>query len=233
MKGRRDLMNEEKREREKIQKQKKIIIIVMVSLVLFAIAYYLITLIDFDSMFDTSKNEDVENKNIYFYDESLSKYPSEDEWYMQEMYKEIEFYYGTGTVFSESILTDEDAIERGDAFYLLFNLIGYIKAGNHEGYNSCFSSYYFNSHSYQSKFTRQKLYDIKITELPEETKSSGGVTYIEYNYTIEYKIRHNNGSLRKDIGSDQSKKQYVKLSNRTGAGILIDNIFTIKETVIQ
>lgn len=226
-------MNEERREKDKLKKQKKIILIVIASLVAFAVLYYLISLVDFDALFSQNPGSDDHIEEIYFYDESLSKYPSEDEWYMTEAYREIEFYFGTGTVFSETILTDSDAIARGEAFYLLYNLINYIKAGNNEAYNSCFSTYYFKTNSYQPKFTKQKIYDIKITELPSETKSANGVSFIVYNYTIEYRIRHNNGSLRKDIGSNQSRKQYVELSNRTGQGVLIDNIYTIKETVVS
>ena len=140
---------------------------------------------------------------------------------------------GSGTVFSETILTEEDAKSHGEAFYLLYNLIDYIKAGDHESYNSCFSSYYFKTSQPQGKFTKQKIYDIIITELPTESKSADGVSFMEYNYTIEYRIRHNNGSFRRDIGSDQSKKQYVKLSERSGEGVLIDRIYTVTHTVVD
>lgn len=227
-------MNDQKREKEQLKKQKKTIIIVIISLVTFAILYYLISIINFDGLFNNTKGNNTTTDNIYFYDESLSKYPSEDEWYTKEAYKNIEFFYSRGsTVFSETILTDEDAIARGEAFYLLYNLIEYIKAGDYENYNSCFSTYYFSHNQLQGKFTKQKIYDIKITEIQTESKSDGNKSFIEYTYSIEYRIRHNNGSLRNDIGSDQIKKQYVKLSDRNGIGVLIDNIYTMNDTIIS
>ena len=228
-----DLMNEQRREKETLKKQKKIILIVIASLMLFAILYFLISMVDFDNLFSKDQDENNNSLNINFYDESLSKYPSDDEWYMNEAYKNIEYYYGSGTVFSETILTEEDAKSHGEAFYLLYNLIDYIKAGDHESYNACFSSYYFKTSQPQGKFTKQKIYDIIITELPTESKSADGVSFMEYNYTIEYRIRHNNGSFRRDIGSDQSKKQYVKLSERSGEGVLIDRIYTVTHTVVD
>lgn len=226
-------MNEQKREKEQLKKQKRMIIIIITSLIAFAILYYLISMIDFNNLFETNDGSSNINENIYFYDESLSKYPSEDEWYSKEAYKNIEYFTISGsTVFSETILTDKDAISKGEAFYLLYNYIQYIKAGDHESYNSCFSTYYFKNNPPQGKFTKQKIYDIKITEMQAESKSDGTNSFIEYTYTLEYRIRHNNGSLRKDIGSDQIKKQYIKLSNRNGMGILIDKIYTLNETVI-
>ena len=226
-------MNEEKREKESLKKQKKIILIVIISLIGFAILYFLIGLIDFDALF--KKNEKNEEKpiNIYFYDESYSEYPSEDEWYMNEAFKNITYVYGTGTIFSDEIQTEKDAKDKSENLLLLYDMIECIKSGDDESYNKCFSSYYFKSHTRQEKFTKQKIYDIIITELPAENKSADGKVFIEYTYTIEYRIRHNNGTLRSDIGSDQSRKQYVKISNRCGEGIKIDDMFIITETVVK
>ena len=112
---------------------------------------------------------------------------------------------------------------------LLYNLVEYIKRGDCENYNNCFSSYYFSNHERQDEFTKQKIYDIIITELPPQTKTADGKTFTEHSFTLEYRIRHNNGSLRRDVGSNQSKKQYVKISERMGEGLLIDDIYTLKE----
>lgn len=228
-------MNEEKREKESLKKQKRIILIVIASLIAFAIVYFLIGLIDFDALFAHNKQNDNKNDDvkIFFYDESYSKYPTEDEWYMNEAFKNITYVYGTGTIFSDEIQTAEDAKDKSEALLLLYNLIESIKDGNDELYNKCFSPYYFESHAHQGEFTKQKIYDIIITELPAENKSIDGKTFVEYIYTIEYRIRHNNGTLRNDVGSDRSKKQYVKISDRFNGTMLIDDMYTVNEIIIQ
>ena len=213
-------MNEEKRERSSLKKQKTVILIVIASLTAFAALYFLIGLIDFDSIFFKNTNQDgnQETAPIVFYDESYSKYPSEDDWYMNEAFKNIEYVYGTGTIFRDEIQTEQDAKNKNEALLLLYKFIEYIKDGDHEGYNDCFSANYFESHERQGEFTKQKIYDIVITEIPNESDK-------EYTFSIEYRIRHNNGSLRKDIGSDQSKKQYVKISPQGNSELLIDDIY--------
>ena len=226
-------MNEEMREKDKLKKKKKIILLVIGSLITFAILYFLIGLIDFDALFNKPDDNTTEQVKIHFYDESYSKFPSEDEWYMTEAFKNITYVYGTGTTFSDEIQNEKDALAKSESLLLLYNFIEYIKAGNTDHYNNCFSEYYYGTHQRQTEFTKQKIYDIIITELPSETKSDNGISFIEYNFTVEYRIRHNNGSLRKDIGSDQSRKQYFEISNRSGQGLKIDNIVTIIDTIIK
>lgn len=229
-------MNEEKREKENLKKQKKIILIVIASLIAFAVIYFLIGLIDFDAIFNNPDENDKNNPSsvaIHFYDKSYSENPTEDEWYMNEAFKNITYVYGSGTVFSDEIQTAEDAKAKSESLLLLYNLVGYIKDGDSDNYNKCFSSFYFSNHERQKEFTKQKIYDIIITEFSTQTKSADGRSFTEYTFTLEYRIRHNNGSLRDDIGSGQSRKQYINISERTGAGLLIDDIYTLNETVIK
>ena len=117
-------MNEEKREKESLKKQKKIILIVIASLIAFSIIYFLIGLIDFDSIFNKDNKKDPANEkpqNIFFYDKSYSDDPTEDEWYMKEAFKNITFVYGSGTIFSDEIQTSEDAKAKSESLLLLYN----------------------------------------------------------------------------------------------------------------
>ena len=218
-----------KREEQLLKKQKKTILIVIASLVAFAVLYGIISLIDFDKMFN--KNDDAtNNENIYFYNEDLSKYPSEDETYM-EYDQTVTYASGLhGTVITETVLNEKEALNRGEAFYLLYNLIDYIKSGNYEAYNSCFSSTYFSdpNATVQGKFTKQKIYNITITEISKIDKNG----HTEYTYSIDYFIRHNDGSLRNDMGSDCSKTQYFILSDKTGNEILIDTMYTLNYEIL-
>ena len=112
---------------------------------------------------------------------------------------------------------------------LLCEMLSSIINGDAELYNTFFSDIYFESNKEKAPFSMQKLYDILITEysVSEETNESGG-TYKEYIYELKYKIRNNNGSFRRDIGSDMLRAQYILITNR-GGKLEIDKIFAYGE----
>ena len=213
---------------EAMKKQKKAIIIVMASLVAFVALYFLVSMIDFDKLF--AKEEPSGNDYIYFYDESLSQNILQDEKYL-ELNRSVSFAIAAwGT--SHTILDQDDAAANGEAMNLMYHLIGYIMSGNKDGYNSCFSSEYYKNAEPVGRFTQQKIYNIVVTEVSKTEKTDAdGNTYVEYYYTLEYMIRHNNGSLRNDMGSDCIKAQHIYLSDRyveKGLDeVLIDKMFTI------
>lgn len=215
-------MNNE--QKKAINKQKKLILIVMAALVAFVVLYFVIGSIDFEKLF--KKDDATENKEIYFYDESLSKNIFQDEKYMEldRTVNLVKASMGTGKT-----IDDQDAVTEGPAVNLIYNMIGYMISGNNEAYNSCFSTEYYKYAQPIGKFTQQKLYNITITEVSKTDKTDeNGNTYVEYYYTLEYMIRHNNGSLRKDMGSDCIKAQHIFLSERYGDEVLIDKIATIE-----
>ena len=65
--------------------------------------------------------------------------------------------------------------------------------------------------------------EVSVTDKMDDT----GATYKEYYYTLEYMIRHNNGSLRNDMGSDCVKAQHLILSEKYSDEMLIDKMYTI------
>lgn len=209
-------------ENEKLKKQKKTIIIIAISLVAFIIAYFMISLIDWNALF-TKKNGATDN-DIYFYSEDLSRDLFSDETYMgydRSVSLKIESAGITNTI------TDKDAISHGEAVNLLYNLVEYMIIGNVEAYNSCFSSVYYENFSPKSYFTKQKLYNTVIIDVSSTEKiDEDGNYYTEYYYALDYKIRHNNGTLRNDVGSDAVRRQHILLSDRSGE-VLIDTIYTI------
>ena len=209
------------------KKQKKIILITMAILVAFMVIYFVVASIDFEKLFGTDQPQDSSSEHIYFYDAELSKNIFQDEKYMEENRTITYENLSWGT--SETLLTDDDAVAAGPAANLLYNMLGYILTGNHAAYNSCFSDYYYeNGGSPKGKFTQQKIYNITITEVAITDKvDDEGNPYKEYYYTLEYMIRHNNGSLRDDMGSDCIKTQHIYLSERYGNEMLIDVMFTI------
>ena len=91
--------------------------------------------------------------------------------------------------------------------------------GKYEAYNKLFTDNYYKTYEPYVRFTPQMLYDIHIEKLGEQY--SGGRT--TYKYNVSYKIYHNTGTFRNDIGSDGSKTLYFELVEENGT-ILIDNI---------
>jgi len=208
-----------------LKKQKKIIISIIISMVVFIAAYYVIASIDWSALFDKSGDKNgTGNDTIYFYDEKLSTNIFQDEQYMA-LDRSINFSKNNWT----STIDDESAVREGPAVNLIYNMLGYILSGNNEAYNSCFSSEYYKQAKPMGRFTQQKIYNIVITEISVNNNAvdENGVQYVQYFYKLEYMIRHNNGSLRNDMGSDCIRAQYLVLSERFSNEVLIDNMYTL------
>ena len=118
-------------------------------------------------------------------------------------------------------LDEKNRDDYGPAVEVLTRMIELIIAGDNEGYNELFSSNYYENHDEEPPFTRQQLYDIKLTKVKETNVSDG---YTQYEFEVEYRIRNNNGTFRTDIGDGESRKQYFVLSDSTSKDVLIDQI---------
>ena len=124
------------------------------------------------------------------------------------------------------VLTEKNKDKYGPAVTVLNTMIDCIIRGDHEGYNALLSANYLNTEGNEPEapFTMQQLYDIKLTLVAEGEKSENGKTYTQYEFEVEYRIRHNNGTFRTDIDEDESRKQYFVLSDSTSKDVLIDQI---------
>ena len=201
----------------KINKQKKTILIVFLCMIAVIVLYFAVYFIS--SLFPKYT---VNEHAIFFYDEKYSMGDiTKDEGYMN-LNRIINFKKESTNV-TVSIL-EEDRTQYNEAVNLIYSMVEYMIAGNVEAYNGCFSPIYFSNQSAKDRFTKQKLYNITITEVSiTEKKDEHGNSYTEYYYKLDYMIRHNNGSLRNDIGSDEIRSQHVYLSGRSGE-LLIDKL---------
>lgn len=68
-----------------------------------------------------------------------------------------------------------------------------------DAYNACFNEIYLKKHQKQAAFSQQMIYDAEIRFMGEEEAQNGerSVTYY-----LNYKLYQNDGSLRRDVGSD-------------------------------
>lgn len=205
---------------ESTRRLKRSMIIVLVALLVFAvIAIPLISYLD--SLEKQEQEEPAETKK-----ESTIIFHTPD-WDLDIM-KEPGYLALDRTVYYCDIqygmtvaLDEKNRDKYGPAVQVLTKMIERIIAGDAEGYNELFSENYFENHDEEPPFTRQQLYDIKLTKIKETTMSAG---YTQYEFEVEYRIRNNNGTFRTDIGDGESRKQYFVLSDSTSKDVLIDQI---------
>ena len=145
-----------------------------------------------------------------------------DEGYLD---KDRAIYYHNAAHGTTVSVEKEQIADYGACVEFLYKMVEAIIAGDDDAYNACFSELYFTKAERQGEFSMQKLYDITIGTYSEEKVTENGQTYTKYVYTLEYKIRRNNGSLRSDMGSNGSRTQYLLITDRDGK-LLIDGIAT-------
>lgn len=126
-----------------------------------------------------------------------------------------------------TVVTEENIASYGSAVQALRWMIDCIVAGDSEGYNACFSSHYYATKGNEAKedFTMQRVYDIELEFVRESVQTDkSGNSYTQYEIIVKYKIDRNDGTFRRDIGSNEARKQYYVLSDSTGSRVLIDQI---------
>ncbi len=143
-----------------------------------------------------------------FMDPSLSENVESDRAYMA---LDRDIYYRTVDAYeTKTVLSDEDYIHQRAEVKLLIDLVHAAKAGNSSAYNACFSPEYISDSGAYAAFTKQKIYDIVITEYRSAGEAPIGYDSVRV-YGLCYKIRDNNGSLRRDISSDEEREQYISV----------------------
>jgi hypothetical protein len=139
--------------------------------------------------------------------------------------KDRTFYFYNADLGTTVGIPEGQYQDYGACVEFLCKMVEAIIAGDAKTYNTFFSELYFTKEDPQADFSMQKLYDIVIGTYSEEAVTKDGKTYTEFIYTLEYKIRRNNGSLRDDMGSNGTRTQYILITNREGK-LLIDGIYT-------
>jgi hypothetical protein len=194
----------------------------------FAVMYFAVTSLVSKMQNDKAKEDETYRPNTIIFHEADYDYNIlKDSEYLSLDRRPYLCDESTGVTVS----VNEDDIEtQDDGFKLLCKMINCIIRGDHKGYNALFSSNYYavEENLPEEEFTMQQVYDIKLTRVRKSEHTEKGVTYVQYEYVVEYKIRKNNGTFRTDIGSDASRKQYFVMSDSTFVNgrqvMLIDRI---------
>ena len=210
--------------RESTRKLKQRMIIVIICLAVFTVIA--IPLISFlDNLEKQQSVEELESKKestIIFFEPNWELDIMKDPAYLA---LDRTVYYNDVQYGITVALDQKNVNKYGPAVEVLNQMIQFIIAGDADGYNQLLSVNYLENNDFEPPFTMQQLYDIRISKV-QETIVNG--QYTQYEFELEYRIRNNDGTFRTDIGSDESKRQYVILSNSTSNDVLIDQILGYK-----
>lgn len=150
------------------------------------------------------KEEDTPKKEIYFYpvsDENIFENP-------QYLAKDLQIYYcenSDGTGRTAPISADE-AVGAEVLFAKLY--LEYLINGDEQALRAICTEEYLKSNPI-SDFTQQMLYDMHIYYENTESQTDGSK---RVTYRLEYKILRNNGTYRRDVGSDGAKPEWLVLN---------------------
>ena len=209
--------------RESTRRLKRRMVVVLVCLIAFTVVA--IPLISFfDNLEKQEKDVEIETKKestIIFHEPDWELDILREPGYMA---LDRTVYYCDSQYGLTEALDEKNRDDYGPAVETLTRMIERIIRGDADGYNQLLSSNYFENHEPEPPFTMQQLYDIRLTKVKETEINGEGNTYTQYEFEVEYRIRHNNGTFRTDIGDDESRKQYFILSNSTSDDVLIDQI---------
>ena len=134
----------------------------------------------------------------------FQKKAEDDESYMQDYDRRI--YYLDGPIRSE-LLPDEDLPM--PALSPIVNMITYMIAGDSNAYNTLFSTSYIAEKGLQDAFTAQKPYNIEIAYM--------GASNGSHLFRLNYCLKDNDGTLRKDILSDMSRALNITVTVQNDA----------------
>ncbi len=124
-------------------------------------------------------------------------------------------------------LSLEVSIENYDEFdpsvWFLYQYVQAIVKGNAEQYNSFFNATYFRTHKPQAEFNQQMIYNTTLYLVSEQKQQDGSRLMT---YRLEYMIHRNDGSFRRDVGSDGIRPQTLTVRILPDGTMAIESLLT-------
>lgn len=142
------------------------------------------------------------------------------------LYREIGYYDNSFGHGSMQVVTENVA---NPHLQFIYRYLQSIIRGDADTYNTFFSDTYFKTNPRKAPFAQQMVYDTTICFYSSEADESGGMLYT---YKINYKIHQNNGTFRRDIGSDISRPQYMVLRQNSDGSVAIERLM-IERIAVQ
>lgn len=185
--------------------KKKIIVIGIIIGACMIMIYGLSSMISFN-LEDFLYEEVNVGNSILPYEPDFNENIFEDEDYLD---LDRNIYYTESSTGMTVSIDESNYSKYSDAVVFMFEYINSIIGGQTNFYNNCYNDLYIQAVGKQSEFTMQKLYDIEFCILHTGTDSASGKDYVKL--WLDYKIMENNITLRNDIGSNVSRRQYITL----------------------
>jgi len=108
----------------------------------------------------------------------------------------------------------------------LYDFLQIMMHGDVEAYNDCFNQAYYKKHQPKTAFSQQMIYQAEIRFL-EEAEYQGDRMWT---YELRYKLYENDGSLRRDVGSDAIVPLYVTLRVTPDGEIAIEDLYSARKS---
>ena len=204
--------------REKANKTKKRVLIVCLSLIgAVALLFGLVTLIDYL----VNRAPDIPEYNFHFY----PTYEGDIMQNQQYLGLDRQIYFcedpsGEGL---KRAVNEENMTEYDTKVLFLYFYLQTIISGKEDVYNGYFNDTYYKTNQPKADFSPQMLYEMEITYQGTQTLD-GGEQLVSYR--LIYKIFQNDGTFRRDIGSNSGRPQTITLRVSADGTITIEKLVT-------
>lgn len=175
---------------------------------------------------ESPANEDAGTAEpIFFFNPDYDFDIFTDEAYL-DLDRSLHFSDDGGT--SVAVLTNDNAYNSAHRTARFFrDYFDSVIMGDHERYNTLFTSEYLKKNGTKDRFTMQMIYNMEAVMLRSEDLDNGTTLY---EFEVRYAIRRNNGTFRNDLESGVTRPQIYVLSEDPDTGtILIASISEMKQ----
>ncbi len=172
------------------------------------VIFLILNFVDFDQIFKSSGKS---GRGFVFLEPDYSVDILKDEEYLA---KNRNIRYTDGAV---SILIDDgDYLRYSGVLDMLSRYIDSIINGDAAAYAAFYSIDFRKKTELPREFTMQRLYEINIEKLSEEGGEDTDGEYKIHLYRMSYMIMKNDGTFRRDMGSDALKPQDLTIFEQEG-----------------
>ena len=140
-------------------------------------AFMFISIFVLDIILDKIRNKEEEN-SFNFYEADYDENIFEDPEYLSLIENGYISYCDMDNVTLG--IDEEDAETYGKDVAFIVTYIQHMVNGEVNEYNDCYSDLYYEKEEPKENFTKQKIYDVLIKKLSEESVSDGKETYTTY-----------------------------------------------------
>ncbi len=122
-------------------------------------------------------------------------------------------------------LNEDELAKLDPSVRFVCNYLQAVIDGDAAAYNAMFSADYLKKNGSKSAFNPQMLYNITIYRYQIQNNADGSKTLT---YKLDYMIYRNDGTFRRDIGSDAIRSQYLVLDCAADGSITVRDLVSFR-----